>query len=189
MRNAVGDGFAEHLAAVEPDIVVEWTRFVEAYPPTSNMDPDEDDGAHLYKLIQAAFFRDVRTIHEWKDQADTYPLKALTKEQVGSAQNPDVQVRAHYLKSALTRLLTMVGAPEAMMADMQSILDEHAPRSADLRADAQAKWSKDPETNLRQIARKQARNHGQLYKDRDAGLLIKPSIGFKPTLKAKKTGK
>lgn len=189
MSAKADDGFAEYLAAVEPDIVVEWTRFVEAYRPTPNLDPDEDDGAYLYKLIQASFFRYVRTVSDWKEQANGYPQTALSQEDLKRTYNDDVRVRAHYLKAALARLLTIVGAPEAMIADLQSILDEHAPRSADLRAEAQLEWCKDPETNVRAIARKQQRDHRQLYKDRNAGLLAKPSIDYAPTLKAQKKPK
>jgi hypothetical protein len=139
--------------------------------------------------IQSTFFRHVRTVLEWKEQANSYPSAKLTEEQVGTARNPDVPVRAHYLKFALTRLLNIVGAPEAMVADLRSILDKHAPRSAELRAEAQVEWCKDPETNLRAIARKQKRNHSQLYKDRNAGLLARPSIDYQPTPKSKKKAK
>lgn len=180
MPDDADDGFAEYLAAVEPDIVAEWTRFVEAYPPRAGVDPDADDSAHLFKLIQASFFRQVETIPDWKDHASGYPLEALSEEELKRTYNDAVRVRGHYLKAALTRLLTIVGAPEAMILDLQAILDEKAPRSADLRAEAQLEWSKSPQTSLRAIASKQKRNHGQLYKDKKAGLLFKPSAVFAP---------
>jgi hypothetical protein len=77
MQSEKGDGLAEYLAAVEPDILVEWTRFAEAYPNKSDLDPEEDDGAHLFKLIQSTFFRHVRTVLEWKEQANSYPSAKL----------------------------------------------------------------------------------------------------------------
>ena len=177
------DGFAEHVAAVEPDIVIEHTRFCEAFP--ANPEHTGTDKDYLQILISAAFPRDATDLVEWRSYLEEYPVNALTDEQVGMAQNPDVQVRAHFLRHAMTRLLQLVQAPEALIADLQTILDCHKPRAADLRAEAQAEWCQNPETNARAIARNQARNHGQLYKDMAAGLLVQPSTNYQPTPRGK----
>lgn len=178
------DGFAEYLAAVEPTIVIEHTRYCEEFQHNPPYDSTDEDYLHI--LISSAFPRDAANLKDWRDYLQSYPLQALTAEQIGTAQNPSVQVRAHFLRHALTRLLQLVNAPEVIITDLQMILDCHKPRAADLRAEAQAEWCADSEANLRAIARKQLRDHGQLYKDRDAGLLVKPSFDYEHTPMAKK---
>ena len=181
MQGKRNDGFAEHLAAVEPRIIETIAEFGGKFPDNSQLDPEHNDTAHLYKLIMASYFHDSRSLHEWKETANSYPRDALTAEQIGTGQNPDVQMRAHFLKLGITRLLELIAAPPTMVEDARAILDLHTPAGAEVRAAAQAEWCKDPKTNLRAIARKLGCDYRQLYKDRDRGLLTQPSVDNFPT--------
>ncbi len=178
-------GFAKYLAQIEPEIAIELARYQEAFPytPKPGVDPAEDDGAYLYLLITAVFLSDARSTHEWADYVSDYPSTALTSEALENPLNPHVKVRAHYLKHAFSRLLDLVGAPPAMVADAVSILDLHKPGAADVRAAAQAELCKNPGASARNIAKKLTEtrpkgakkvDHSQISKDLKHGALVRP---------------
>jgi hypothetical protein len=179
------DGFAEYLALVEPEIAVELARYREAFPyhPKSCVDPVEDNDAYLYLLITAAFLKDANTVNEWAGYVGDYHSAALTLEQMELPDSPRVKVRAHYLKHALSRLLGIIGAPPAMVADVVSILDLHRPRGADVRAAAQEELCRNPGASAREVAKNltEARpkgakkvDHAQISKDLKGGSLVRP---------------
>lgn len=180
------DGFAEYLALVEPEIAIELARYREAFPygPKPGVDPEADDNAYLYLLVMAAFLKDAQSVPEWTSYVGEYPSTELTVKQLELPDSPRVKVRAHYLKHALPRLLSLIGAPPAMVADVVSILDLNRPRGADVRAAAQEELCRNPGASAREIARKltEARpedakevDHAQISKDLKRGSLVRPA--------------
>lgn len=177
------DGFAEYVAAVEPEIAIEHVRYVREFPYNPEYAGTDKDYLHI--LISAAFPRDSANLNEWRGFLDSYPSQALTADQNETKQNPDVQVRAHYLRHALTRLLQLVQAPEVMISDLQFILDCHKPRAADVLARAQEELCRTPQAGAREIARKlpkrktklgqeKTRDHSEISSNLKGGRLVRP---------------
>ncbi|MDA9918454.1 hypothetical protein N9D37_01015 [Erythrobacter sp.] len=193
MLSASSDNFTEHLAAVEPEIAAAMARYRESFPYSpaidddgKPIDPDLDDKAHLYLLLQETFLGDVRSVTEWMVYCTAYPSIALPESQLALPDSPDVKVRAHYLRTALPRLLTLLGAPEPMIDDVQSILGLHKPRAANVRGAAQAELNNDPTASARAVASRlrkrknkngevRSADHGQISKDLKTGLLVRPA--------------
>ena len=177
------DGFAEYVAAVEPEIAIEHVRYGKEFP--HNPEYAGTDKDYLQILISAAFPRDAANLNEWRGFLDSYPTQVLTAEQIETDQNPNVQVRAHYLRHALTRLMQLVKAPDVMISDLQSILDSHKPRAADLLAQAQEELCRTPRASAREIARKlpkretkfgqeKTRDHSEISSNLKSGRLVRP---------------
>ncbi len=167
--------------AAEPTIAIEMARYTASHPyaPRADghgalTDPQDDEKAFLHLLIQAAFYRDARTLDEWRAYAQSYPNVALTEAQTSYLDSPDVKVRSHYLRGALVKLLELIGAPAPMIADADSILGLKSPRAADARARVQASLIDNPEAGIRQLGRDNRYDPGQITKDLKSGKLIRP---------------
>ena len=189
----IDDGLKEFLASHEPDISIAMAKYAKTYPYSMRtdamgkiIDPDDDEKAYLHLLIQATFFKDVYSVDEWHQYASSYPTTALTEDQATSSASSMVKVRAHFLKEALSRLLNLLGAPAAMIDDLQSILGLHQPRSAEVRGEAQRALIADPTASARAIAKKLRKrknkfgeyrdaDHAQISNDLKNGLLARPS--------------
>ena len=182
------------VAFDEPDLAITYAAFVETFPYAlkndkdgNAIDPSEDNGAYLFLLLQAALVENAQELSEWRQYVEEYPKGQLTIEQVKRRTSPQVQVRAHYLASALTSLMTINKAPPAMIADLQVILGLHKPRAAKIRAAAQKALIDNPKASARQIAgcieknpkkHGKMRDHSQISDDLKNGRLVRPKGPF-----------
>lgn len=169
-----------YIAYAEPEIAVEIARYCEAYSyqlrrdaEGKAIDPSDDEKAYLYLLVQAVFLKNARSILEWKEYANSYPTVPLIEGYGAWKKSEAIKIRSHYLRQALVSLLNLIGAPKAMIKDIDSILALHSPRQAKARAETQKIMSEMPGASLREIARKAGRNPGQISKDITAGRLVK----------------
>ena len=173
---------SDSIGRWEPEIAIQMARYGSKFPyrPTLDargncVDPDSDPRAHLYQLVTAQFFTDVRTIPEWRACAENYPDTAIGSDQAIQQTNPNAAVRAYYLREALTRLLELAKAPEPMKSDLRAMLEYLIPVGAETRAKVQKAILEDPGASLQQIADQTGADAGQISKDGKAGLLIWPA--------------
>ena len=167
------------LAQADHDLAVALAQFRARFPmvDAGNADPATDDKAHLYLALTATGYADCRDIAEWSRLANDYKLAALPADAAVKKSNATVAARAIYLRAAITRLLTLAGAPVAMIADAGALLTPLCPKGAEQRAKVQKAVLEDPDAGVRGAARKTKSSPGQISNDRKAGRIATPTEG------------
>lgn len=148
-----------------PEHFVERARFFGHYA---------DDPARLSLLILADGFREAATIEDWQTVSQPYPTSPLEADELTRYENEDVPVRAHYLRKALTRLLKIVEAPEAMIADVDRFLGDIRPPTAEKYARAQDELLKDEAASITEISRRSGLNRSTIHELLSKGVLVRP---------------
>jgi len=181
------DETQREIAYYEPEIAVEISRRIGAFPyalqidrEKNVIDPSEDENSYLYFFVEALLFSEVHTMGDWRQVVGSYPPAVSIKKKSSKRLPEKLKVRAHYLRQALPKLLRIIGAPEAMAQDIETILAYHQPREAKARARKQAAMSELPGrapregAGVREIARDLKCDPGQINKDVKAAKLVVP---------------
>jgi len=148
-----------------PEHFVERARFFGHYA---------DDGPRLALLMLADGFREAGSIEDWHTVSQPYPTSPLVADELTKYENEDVPVRAHYLRKALTQLLTIVEAPQAMIADVDRFLGDIRPPSAEKYARAQDELLKDETASITEISRRSGLNRSTIHELLSKGVLVRP---------------
>ncbi|MES2289954.1 MAG: hypothetical protein V4530_09480 [Pseudomonadota bacterium] len=95
------------------------------------------DRPELFEMLEATEFSDAISIESWTTASKSYPSSPLPQGKAKKRANLNVPVRAFILKQALTQLLSLVGAPDNMKADLGVLLDSFHDKPAKGRAKLQ----------------------------------------------------
>ncbi len=91
----------------------------------------------LLLLTEALTLKKISKLGEWQFEVEIYPETPMASEDLNRTRNGEMPFRAFYLLEALTKLLSLVGAPEAMRSDLCLFMRSKLPYTAMRRAEFQ----------------------------------------------------